>query len=470
MDSKDTFKSFFKISTAANSKCLESRTISGNFPNFNEYKYISSFDCIDFVKNTAIDSEALLELFNELKSPNWIASFLTQKNENGYYEVGAVNKNTKSICSFSLMKDDINFLFLYNNECSYVLVQHCQNLCLIYPSELIVIKLSDVDPWIERAVKNFNNVLERIRGLDISILYRNGKLIGLNVSQARPYHFFYDYMYGLSFLSSYSSTNFDLYLERHHTFLGEECFQNYKNVKIRSDYDLNTICLSKNGFLVMPCIQYVRTRYDFAFEKLSSKLVSCANNQFNKNLNNPVFDSNLIVWISLNTEKRSWIEQVEGFANILNKLAEEFGSIGVLVDGLTFPICESESDRLIAKKELELFNKLKLLVPASIFVNMIGMRALEKIYYADKINFFISHYSTDSLYPSAICGKPGVVYSPVSMSSSKSMHVHKNIIEVNQSEIFEKSISEHDSWYDESLSIDWNCIYKCVNGLIKNIL
>ena len=46
-------------------------------------------------------------------------------------------------------------------------------------------------------------------------------------------------------------------------------------------------------------------------------------------------DHMMSIWIGITGQKRSWQEQIEGYAGILNKLLEEYNGLTVIIDGMT---------------------------------------------------------------------------------------------------------------------------------------
>src|SRR5690606_35575436 len=90
------------------------------------------------------------------------------------------------------------------------------------------------------------------------------------------------------------------------------------------------------------------------------------------------------------------------------------------------------------------------------------MRAMEKIRLATEIDLFITSYATDSIYPSCVVKKPGIVYSPSKTGYGKKLHIHHDILEVDDASIKSLSNDPNTPWYDISVSMDWRDIYKLI--------
>ena len=115
-----------------------------------------------------------------------------------------------------------------------------------------------------------------------------------------------------------------------------------------------------------------------------------------------------IVWFGVTGQKRSWLDQVEGYARIANSLARQHPALVVLFDGLTAPdgfyeryaedalIVEAISHRLEAN-----------VIP----VSLVGHDYATKIAHGQMAQAFIANGGTGSVVPLRFCRLPGVLHS-----------------------------------------------------------
>lgn len=408
--------------------------------------------------------------FKILKKPDWPIEFIANGSDSGNFSALGVLSDGEVCCRFGIVVGDFNYLFFSNREEYFYLVQHCANVCLVFPEHMLVVGLSEVGHLVTTARDKLPELYRQVREHANSIVNKkNGHFLGICLTQSRPYHYIYDYLFGLNLLSNRLNNKFDIYGVAGFDFFDVSFFENCKFYESLSNEQLNKKCLSAGGFLVMPCVQYICSNFDRELLGLASKLVNFSNEFCAARF--PLLDAldaDLVIWIGVSNEKRSWIEQVDGFSRIIQELSKKFNNISVFVDGRTFPISPREADFGNKIREDKLFDDLVLRCPEVSFFNMIGLQPVEKIYLAQKIDFFISSYATDSIYPSAICGKSGVVYVAPSIGDQRYLHIHHDVIEVPSDKVkeVEKSDGVKKSWHETSISMNWRDVFECVQKIL----
>jgi hypothetical protein len=440
------------------------------------FEILSKKEFLSLYMSEFNEKESVEDLFSELADPNWPMNiFEVIVNTKTCTQNGFFSSDQVKAC-FSINVVDFNFIYFANSKESFYLVQHCANVSVIFPTLFRVVSLSEVNHWVNESLNKvptlFNYIINDY-SLYSSLLSGSGKghFLGFNVTQSRPYHYFYDYVYGLDSLlknNDAQTAEIKVFGVKGFDFIDFSLVNSKAEYVSYDEAALNKLLIRQAGYTVMPCIQHCKSSYDKKLLRLSSNLVS-ASNRYCSNASVISAESpDLTMWIGVSNEKRSWVEQVDGFSKIIEELSKKFKSVVVVVDGRTFPQNPRQADIANKQREDLLFNTLVNKNPAVKFVNMIGMQAIEKIYLAQKIDFFISSYATDSIYPSAICKKPGVVYVAPSIGDQKKLHIHHRILEVPSDKV--KDVLSSDgvkkSWHETSISIDWRDIYKCVLLLI----
>lgn len=226
---------------------------------------------------------------------------------------------------------------------------------------------------------------------------------GVYLSHHRPYHFFYD-----EFRTLYSIVEAGLYPDTKEV-LFDDPFFDVKSIVKHAKHAGH----KPQGVYLRPAILDSQRLYPskFAWSKktmsgMEEKINSHALSLPNEVTAVPAHD--LMLWIGVTGQKRSWIEQVEGYAQILNKLAGVFQNILVVFDGMTATVgkkIESLEDKHIVDQIVEL-------LPENVkWISVIGEDYITKIKICDQVDFFIANGGTGAMVPLRFCRKPGVQHS-----------------------------------------------------------
>ncbi|ACK73259.1 Tetratricopeptide TPR_2 repeat protein [Gloeothece citriformis PCC 7424] len=120
-----------------------------------------------------------------------------------------------------------------------------------------------------------------------------------------------------------------------------------------------------------------------------------------------------VLWITIRLGLRTWISQVEGIANIIVKLWQDFPNLGVIIDGFSLP-CGFENDSSlikIIKNETETVRKIKALLPPEIKVyDTVGCMLYESIVWSYAVDLYLAHHGTLQHKIGWIANKTGVVH------------------------------------------------------------
>jgi tetratricopeptide (TPR) repeat protein len=119
-----------------------------------------------------------------------------------------------------------------------------------------------------------------------------------------------------------------------------------------------------------------------------------------------------LLWINIRTGSRFWLSQIEGTANIINKLAEDFPNLGIVFDGIS--LLEGQSKNY-SSPSLEAENKIVYEIQNLIHkpvktYNLIGRIIYENLAWVKHIDLYLSHWGNGLTKPVLIANKPGVVH------------------------------------------------------------
>ncbi|WP_346796477.1 hypothetical protein R5M92_13465 [Halomonas sp. Bachu 37] len=410
------------------------------------------------------------DFVEQFKKEDWALRTIMNLKEGEVLEVKGFISNEIFTCRASFIIDDMNFLFFSNNKDCFYLIQYTTNISLFFPIYFGSLVL-EIDPLVvKQAHSKLPKLFKKLANMGESLLVRKKcypTFLGLLLANYRPYHFFYDYMCGLNSVIEKTHRTYKTFGIHGMDFFPKDTLPDKCIYASESELRINSMLAKNNQFLIMPCILFHRSNLHGEFKSLSSKIIKNCSYNLDSNIRWEQYD--LVIWIGVSTEKRSWIEQIRGYSSIIRDISVKYNNLLVLVDGRTFPQNPQDSDITCKEKEDSILSALISENKEVNFLSMIGLQSSQKIFLASKIDFFISSYQTDSMYPSAICAKPGVVYiAPTVTQEQKSLHIHHKIIEVPSEKIKEiRDINHtHQSWHELSVSMDWRDVYECVLKLI----
>jgi hypothetical protein len=220
---------------------------------------------------------------------------------------------------------------------------------------------------------------------------------GLILSSNRPFHYFYDQMMNLPWLVAADQS---LASRIHH---GPETFLRANMVNPAwSSLQPNT----NSFYYVMPTLMGGNWRRDsrpddfFPTAAVMEQMIKTSIVPDRKR-------SEFVIWIGVVGQKRSWIEQVDGYAEVINKLHSKFPSLHVLVDGLTAPQNKHrrfpEEDVLVEEIAMRLYGHISVR-------NLVGEDYPTKLAACATCDVAVVNGGTGSFVPLRILGKPGVVH------------------------------------------------------------
>jgi len=168
-----------------------------------------------------------------------------------------------------------------------------------------------------------------------------------------------------------------------------------------------------------------------------------------------------LLWISIRSQTREWISQVEGIANIIKKLSDDFPSMGVIFDGMP-------TEKANMEKILEL-------IPPNISTyNALGCEVHETFVWVHAIDLFIMGYGAGSVFP-WIANKIGIYHGSTHMAYYDEpfcLHPRENAqytFFVTKDAITEDVDSVSDHPHTRNYDIDWKAIYNEVVKIIDNL-
>ena len=121
-----------------------------------------------------------------------------------------------------------------------------------------------------------------------------------------------------------------------------------------------------------------------------------------------------LLWITVRVGNRTWIDFIEGIANIVRSLAQEFPDLGIVFDGVSRidrrgKINHREEE--IIKQENKVVQEIQSLLPPKIKIyNTIGSMMYESIVWAHAIDLYLAHWGGPLAKILLNANKPGVIH------------------------------------------------------------
>lgn len=231
---------------------------------------------------------------------------------------------------------------------------------------------------------------------------------GLLVKHPRPYHYIYEQLMSVSIIynSRHKFTNVISY-----NFEVSLSFFDLRDVipeavPISSEHE--------DFYYLSPALSVRSDTSDFKFQDIESftfnSLVSKYTNSEMTVTLKEKYD--FIIWLGITGQKRGWVEQVEGYRLIIEKLKNHYGKVLVLVDGWT----SFYSGKIKKISDDAVFNELSEGVSENItFLSMIGMPYSMKIDLCNVSNYFVCNGGSGSLIPVKFSKTNGYIHSNKSL-------------------------------------------------------
>jgi hypothetical protein len=368
-----------------------------------------------------------------------------------------------------------NWNLLYVQEgCRRIVVFQGVSCCdaVLIPGDRILLIVCHIDiSMVQRCIASICR-----RSDPFSEYCKPRKFGGYLVGHSRPYHCLYDSMIGFQAVRSAGLFDeSDVFISRK----GESFFEINSCLDLDHEYRLedpeviNRHCDATKtyvlylGFWVQDAVENSTNR--LLAEHLDRQLVTAARRHSELNRSRglkKLIRSRPLIWVGITGQKRSWIDQIDGIANILNQLHKVYPSMGVVFDGWTSPLEPDLYHKTESRNDDQIIQSIcaKLTFKAKNRIGILsGRQLLDKIRVGLEVDAFISNYTTGSMNIARICKRPGVGHMSLRMMDSRGPHIHHHTVEVDPQWITDELADDKPTGYI-SYSIPWQVIY---NALIQ---
>jgi hypothetical protein len=286
----------------------------------------------------------------------------------------------------------ISFSDELNSENNWILVQLTNFIDAFIYQEKIYSIYRQNHPLLDHLCETFLNLTDNSKK-------ERTPFEGFIVGQDRPYHFFYDQFIHLNFYKKFKDKIF--VLDEDNIF-----------------FDIAILGITpstgnKTNIFLSPNL------IDRSFLEISSVPIRQLAISMERDILNSVVSSNallrpnyqFILWLGVTGQKRSWIDQVDGYVKIINMICSMVESVLVIFDGITSST-NGKVNANFVDEDTAIVNQIIANIKASNFEyrNLVGSDYKTKIKFCSFIDLFISNAGSGSITPLRLCKKPGILH------------------------------------------------------------
>lgn len=419
-----------------------------------------------------ISLQKLEALIKYLNSPGFITDMGRNQNERTAMSLPGLTPESTATIAFTLVVRDSNYVRVESDDASFYIVQYNQQIALVFPIARCIIDIANTPEWVFWGARNTLDLLfaellvnaDLLKKADSTAFRFSGYLIG----NIRPYHYFYDQLYGLEWIASkgLAGSSVRIYQSSGSNFFTVSAAYGFLHADVHEDYsNINRALLSSREYVLSPSLRFSSVQNEDVLRALDLRLTEHASRHIQEGQRDSS-PTGPMIWVGVCSEKRSWAEAHIGLSQILCRIYEAHPGFVLVLDGWTSTMSSTTESTLNIRKDQALARKLiRMLPPKLRVINLIGSQAVEKIYWAQKADFFITHYATDTMYVSRISKIPGVTFGSTSTGPSLNNHVHHRVYKVPQDFVVDLPSSGAASY-----SIPWQKVYAQVMLLWKEQL
>lgn len=304
---------------------------------------------------------------------------------------------------------------------------------------------------------------------------------GYLVGHSRPYHCLYDSMLGLEALrESGELDDADLLFSREGEsfFRIDHCLGLQQVHHTLSSHEINARCSDQGIFLLYAGFwvkeagvgSFNRLLADHLDQQLRSAALTHSSSPVMESLSR-LSRCKPLIWVGVTGQKRSWLEQVEGTAEILNRLAEIYPTMGVVFDGWTSPLNANDYHKTEARRDDRVISRIcrKLRFKTKNRIGVLaGLPLMDKIRVGLDVDVFLANFTTGSLNVARICAKPGVGHMSQAMMRSRGPHIHHQTLEIDSKWVVDEQDPMKPTGYI-NYSIPWQAVFNQLATVLSGL-
>lgn len=301
------------------------------------------------------------------------------------------------------------------------------------------------------------------------------KKIAFEIGQTTPYHFFYDQLKYLRYICSSKK----VFANGNSIFFSPEAV----GVELSQEKPLNVVSFFPSIVTQNSCnalgygggdmSQKVRkptklqnndvvaARVREIMEDMETSLLNYALKGDISNTDSAIDNGAVSIWIGITSSKRSWLQQIEGYTNIVKALASDYHKVNVFVDGVTSAI------NVVSPKSKDT-DVYKLLASNLVsctninLVSLIGTNYESKIKVCNSVDAFIANGGTGSFVPLRVLRKPGVIHTNTKLMTFPDEYANVSVL-IGEDD---HSTNDQDPAGTMSYRLDWREILQALQSCL----
>jgi len=418
-----------------------------------------------------------LEKFLDLtSSPEFCADLVESALNQGYCQIPNPFGEGYAVCRESYHIETVTVLrFICPGGESFFIMQMVNSDDAIYfPRRNLLYLNSNFHQKLNNGIitefiKNF------IDNLTYAVNSHRNKFKGIVSSVHRPAHFYFDICFGLynlykkGLLTKLSS----VYKYRSGNFFPISSlfdFDKSREIEIENKALIYDKCRKDYEFYLHIGSHGFGSKYRVDKEKLREMIVSTASQLVDDETAKEVKLARQyypLLWFGVTGQKRAWVEQVEGGAELITELAKIYTNIGVVFDGWTTPLNPTQSDMKEVAKDRAVVDQIRQLLPPFVpTLSVVGSTTVRKLAFAKVIDVFIAGAATGAIHVSHFARKTGVIHNNKACGNTSKSHVHYNVVTVPGNQVVD--IPNPTAW--DAGYISYSINPDVILNLVKEIL
>lgn len=437
---------------------------------------INGPDAILASAQSPAERAAIRAFFNEWNALDFTFHMLDGALSNGQISLKNPLNSLPAHCdtSYNLTTNNlqnINFLFFSCDEDPFVVIQHVTMLDAIYfPNTNKLYTLGHFSAGLfEECILTVRKNLKDIVKNDPAA---PGVLGSLVVAANRPFHFYNDTLPALSMIEDRGylpRVPQILTLDTCSYFPIEKIYGSSKKIKYSNSDSINAENAARGSFSLRLAVN-ANLLPPNDRKRADDQLLACL-----PEITTPAVRDRIsaltqhfpVLWCGITGQKRSWTQQVEGLASVINGLRAAWPNLAVVLDGWTVPLQPTAGDRVEIERDMEVAHALEAkLPPGTVKVMTIGMTSAEKIAIGQACDLFVANFGSGSIHVARFARAPGV--SHINTRFPRTGHVHTHTIEVPEEFVTDLPAPENTSLDAVSYSVSPDVILRLVVQVLES--
>lgn len=263
---------------------------------------------------------------------------------------------------------------------------------------------------------NLNKLLTSIvRGLLHQAAHKYpSRFLGFNVGHERPAHLMQDVLPGVAYLDEqrllhpeikWCTQNGGDYIDLSACFANTSKATNYPQQLEPGQFTCQ---------MGAPMVYHSPGRFDAGFyDRIFQRLVNMASAVESDSFALHLLSGkqSFVLWLGVSSQKRIWLNQVEGLIKVIEMFQLNFPNLLVAFDGWTTPITPLPTDIVEIRRDSEVVQKvLGALAVKPAHINLVGARVSQKIAVAKYTSFYLTSALTGSIWVSRALKNKGLLH------------------------------------------------------------